>query len=234
MSRKICVDCGANRGIQTFKDGTWCYACHKLTKDNKLIVAKIVKKKILEMPEFKDCTIPLPETYFLDQFYIKDRLNIYWSEQYQRICFPYNNYKSCWMRTLDKTKKDKWVFVGEKALYWLAPNLQLSLASLGQVLPKWKSFNLLITEDVISAIRCAEHYDAVALGGTNVNQKELLPIILRYDSIILWLDADDAGRKASEKFVKRYSHLRPIKVINTPNDPKCYTASEMEKILNNV
>lgn len=232
MSRYLCNDCGASRGLQVFEDGTWCYACHKLIKDKKIITLNPSKSTPLEMPIFTDCTIPLSETYFLDQFYIKNRINIFWSEKYQRICFPYNNGKSCWMRTLDKTKKDKWVFVGEKCLYWTT---KIFYQDMMDGAYENCFFNVLvITEDVISGLRCNEVCDSAALGGTNVNQKELLPILLQYDKIILWLDGDKAGQSAAQKFIKRYKHLRPIKSICTKKDPKCYSPVELEKYLTDV
>ena len=235
MSREPCV-CGASRSLQTFDDGQYCHACHKQFNSKKLIVKK-QEKKILEMPKdtnvdgnirYGTAKLPKEVDIWLQQFYftawqLEVQKEVFWSEEYQRICFPFNNNKSCWMRTLDKTSKNKWVFVGEKSLYWLNSNIDYS----GQA-----EF-LIVTEDVISCIRCNEFSDSVALGGTNVNNKLLLPILLNYDKIIVWLDGDKAGKTASQVFYDRYKHLKDIQIIHTLKDPKCYSPSEIKEILNN-
>lgn len=240
--REPCIECGASRSLQTFDDGQYCHACHKQFKNKKLVTKK-QEKKILEMPKNINAGLNCVESsealIWLQQYYVDRhkaiKYSIHWSKEYQRICFLYNENKSCWMRTLDKTKKDKWVFVGEKALYFVRKVHGNSNST-----RYYSNYALIITEDVVSVIRCSEFCDSVALGGTNIEPSVgkgsnkvniLLPILLQYDKIIIWLDGDTAGKTAAQKFYNRYKHLKNITIVNTKSDPKTHSPKIMRALL---
>lgn len=245
MSRDKCPDCGSNRGYQSFDDGTYCHACHKLTKIKNMFTKPKKEQAILELPERISPIISFPEDagVYLKKHYITlddiKRCSIFWSDKYERICFPYYKQEPyeegtetmlfCWMRTLDKTKKDKWVFVGQKniQMYYLKYD-----GSNGCFYSQAYNNTLVIVEDQISCVRISNHLDCVSLGGTNISNPLLLPLMLQYDKIIVWLDGDEPGQRATERFIKKYKIYRDIRVIKTERDPKCHTNKEIEALLN--
>lgn len=220
MSRSLCPECGARRGLARYEEGEYCYACKYRNNNKSLIkIDNSMKEQDIEIGN-----IPNEAKLWLLKLGINDEIikkrNIKWSVNYERIVFYY--YDFSWLRTLDKTRKDKWLFKGERndRMYWL-DNIKNVFTD-----------NLVITEDVISCIRVSEHCDCVALGGTNVYNKNLPNILNNYKQILVWLDGDEAGRKAAEQFRKRYKLTHNIKIIKTLKDPKEFTDNEIKDILN--
>lgn len=107
---------------------------------------------------------------------------------------------------------------------------------------------LVITEDFISAIRVGELTNSLCLFGTSIKNDILKDIIKKYNEIIVWLDGDEAGQSAAHKLIencytvhrrlkKLYSydnnvHNLVVRNIYTRLDPKLYTKSEIQTILN--
>ena len=92
---------------------------------------------------------------------------------------------------------------------------------------------LVICEDPISAVRISQYKDCVCLGGTNFSSSNsLVPLFLKYKRLTAWFDGDLAGIKAAEKFRKHFKLIKPIKIIRTKKDPKCYSPTELKEILN--
>lgn len=266
--RSLCPECNANRGVQEFPDGKYCHACHQQLSKKSLIkrVSQHEEQKTLALPERDSMTKsketgelfnlwPAEAFWYLKKYYITEediqQCNLFWSEKYQRICFPYysryglndqDGQKSymlfCWMRSVNKEVRNKWVFVGQKnvEMYYLQSSTQDEMFMSGHpntppVKRHWYR-TLVIVEDQISCVRISNHLDCVSLGGTNINNPLLLPLMLMYDEIILWLDGDEAGRRASDRFIKKYKLYRDIKVITTLRDPKCFNKKEMQALLN--
>lgn len=65
---------------------------------------------------------------------------------------------------------------------------------------------LLVTEDILSAIKGVRHCDTLALLGTHVTE-EHLALMLRYNSVGVFLDNDEAGFKASRTITARLHAL---------------------------
>lgn len=246
MSRTTCPDCNASRGLAEYSDGTYCHACKKVRKHKNIVEQEKKVKKVLSMPVYNEDKMPQPAAQYLNQYYITEndieRCDVFWSEEYQRICFPYYvQYQCpdseyilfCWARSLEKQKKDKWIFIGQKDIkmyYWKAPKKECK-----ECTPNFDfcrcTKRLVIVEDQISAIRVSNHLDCLSLGGTNVYNPLLLKYMVEYDEIVLWLDGDEAGQGAVKKFIKRYKLSFKIKQIKTDNDPKTYNNKEIRDIL---
>lgn len=224
--RYPCLDCGDKASVQVFSDGSFCYACRKKTINKSLVLCESKKTSFIN----KDFSfiLPVAAKKWLGSYRITDQLinefNIGWSNKLKRLIFPFykgNTLVFSWMRDISGLQKSKWLFNGikNKFLYHFKYNKGNS--------------KLVITEDVISAIRCSQHnVDILALGGLNYKNPLLLPILLEYNKILVWLDGDIAGRNAATAFKKYYNLLRPIQLIKTKSDPKEYSNKEIQEILN--
>lgn len=93
---------------------------------------------------------------------------------------------------------------------------------------------MVITEDILSAIRISDikGFKSTALCGTSLSDADLLTFQKTYDTIILWLDNDDAGIKGRNKLAKRFElyGTRVIKIINPKEAKQCFR-KELNEIL---
>ena len=235
MSNRLpCPYCNSQTGYQSFDDGQYCHKCHRQTKEKQL---KLKSETIKVSKKLQDYSLNIPKLgmNYLKKYRITDksikRFKIGWSEEFQRLVFPYYldyDYKFSWMRDPTGLKYPKWLYnKGRKDMpYWFHHGDLY-------VHDNCQHFNsLIITEDVISAIRCYEGYDILALGGTNFEKESISEIILQYNRIILWLDGDKAGRTAAKKFCKKWSPWREVIDIRTKKDPKEFSTNEIKEILN--
>ncbi len=103
---------------------------------------------------------------------------------------------------------------------------------------------LVITESIIDALTIKNHtkYDVLALYGTNGfnnEHREAISKAQNLQEIIFFLDGDDAGIKAIEKYSKEIHKIKPeiiISKVETPEneDPNSLLESHEEGILNHL
>jgi hypothetical protein len=81
------------------------------------------------------------------------------------------------------------------------------------------SNNLVIVEDILSAIKVGRYCNSLALLGSYVPD-DLITKLQKYEKIFIWLDYDKLS--SSYKYAKRIKALTglPVKVIITKEDPK--------------
>jgi len=98
---------------------------------------------------------------------------------------------------------------------------------------------LVITEDYLSAWRVGFNttHASMALLRTSMSDKALFDIERgHYETIIIWLDPDEAGRKGAEKIYKGLNHFLPqntnIVIFDLDKEPKECTPTELQTILN--
>ena len=139
--------------------------------------------------------------------------SILWSEQEQRIIFPYfigQEFIGWQGRDLTNTKKSKWYSKGDfKHAYYILGNPF--------------SDCVVLVEDIISAIRLGNQQTccAMPLFGSLVNTKQLLTLKERYKYVRIWLDKDkemysrQVSKKAREFGMDCYSIISEL-------DPKDY------------
>lgn len=93
-----------------------------------------------------------------------------------------------------------------------------------------------VVEDVLSAIRVGEvqGYTGCSILGTKASAADI-NFISRFKRVYLWFDPDEAGRECT-KSVKRSLALvgKESRIITSSRDPKLYTHSDLERILNEV
>lgn len=219
MSRSCCPECNARRGLATYPNGQWCHACHTKFNSKSLVsrvrlVSNTINLNNLEEASLKNC--PWLLQYHITSEYIKT-FNICYDRYYNRIVFLFNNNKSAWSRSLNPKDKNKWLFLGEKSLYY--------------IYTFWPISDILLVEDIVSAIRISKYKNVLALGGTNFHSNNIQNHLLKAQKLIIWLDGDVAGKLATEKIYRHYKSFKEIKIINTLKDPKCFTDTDIKQLL---
>ena len=95
-------------------------------------------------------------------------------------------------------------------------------------------YDLLFTEDILSAVRVGRVTDAVvcSLMGTSADDRQLSEATQGVHSVALWLDPDKPGRRASAR-LQRSLVLQgyKVKLIRSAKDPKFYSNRELRRFL---
>lgn len=131
------------------------------------------------------------------------------------------------------------VMDGEKAVYWQARKIAKGGAKyLNPSINKpWfvarnSGGPMVITEDVLSAIRVGEVTSAISALGTSIQEDALPWLSGLSDHYLVWLDPDGAGRQGSTKFVQKLrAYGLAATPIRTDKDPKYYSRGEIADIV---
>lgn len=222
MSRFKCNECGALRGCAEYPDGTYCHSCSAKEFNVKLVSwgSEVLQTSTID-PEQPRSDWPQEAIQYLRNFYIKDEQikfhDIYYSKLQRRIMFPNNSaYPTCaWGRSL--TDKTKWLKYGDRNALYIPYRTR-------------KTEELILVEDVISAIRVSRFKDTLCLCGTAL-KNTMYSLTLQYKSIIIWLDGDIAGVRGAEKIKRELKLYKNIRIITTKQDPKMFTDKQIEEIL---
>lgn len=220
MTRTKCQNCGANRGLAVYEDGSYCHACQK-----KEFSKSLVHKKNERINKFKYEKVEGEWTeeakQYLKNYYITDKqikeLEIYYNPSVNRIIFPINAL-ACWGRSINPEVKLKSMFYGNKTedCYFIK-NLE-------------NDESLVLVEDIVSCIRVSEFNSCLSLCGTHVKNDKQLQLTMKYKKLILWLDGDIAGIKGAEKIKRDFKLYKDIKIISTKKDPKEFSPKELKDI----
>ena len=92
---------------------------------------------------------------------------------------------------------------------------------------------IVITEDILSAVRVGRLMPSVSTLGTNLSDKLCMRLIRALNGIVcVWYDGDEAGVRGARK---AYKTLRmqgvQAKIIKTEKDPKEYSNAEIRSII---
>lgn len=251
-----CPNCDSKSGVDT-KGREFCHACHKdfgfseIGKRIDKTLNKITKQLIkvgstLPLPKPNDKSLTIEAITYLDKYFELGNIpyiDIFWSDKYDRLCFPYYIDKldgrsmiGCWMRDITNTQPAKWLYAGkdQNSYVWIYTTHALCANpnnDMNCVECKYNYRRVCIVEDVISAKRCSKYMDTICLGGTSFSSEALLKELLGYKSILIFLDGDSAGRIAANKFRNQYKLLRDVRILRNKKDPKCYSNQQLEKFL---
>lgn len=190
---------------------------------------RIANSKTLTLPE-KSGTMPPEGVLWLAQAGLSQqrasRNGIYWSDAIKRVVIPvYSENKLVYWqarRVLD-----------EPTAKYINPSIDRS-DILYKVLPDTQESTterLVITEDIMSAIRVGKHLPTYSLMGTKTSSAQLTQII-QYNRVSIWLDPDKAGEEGAAKLRKAASLFTNVDIINSKADPKCLSDKEIRSILN--
>lgn len=91
--------------------------------------------------------------------------------------------------------------------------------------------NLVLVEDLVSAIKVSRQFQAMPLWGSSISQDRILRLARFFDHITVWLDNDKASYA-----IRRAAHMKPyftkVSTVVTEYDPKAYTNEEIKEFLN--
>jgi len=89
---------------------------------------------------------------------------------------------------------------------------------------------VVLVEDIVSAIKVNRVTNAMALLYSHIPMDLVIKLIKRNRDVIIWLD-HDKQHVALRCVSKARSWGYPVRMIDTPADPKCYDPEAIEKIL---
>lgn len=94
------------------------------------------------------------------------------------------------------------------------------------------SSTIVVVEDVLSAIRCAEVCDSIALLGVAVKPPALTKLLTcGYKRAIIFLDGDNPQVKMAARAIAKRLFFLPTTIIETGRDPKSYSLEELQELL---
>ncbi len=246
-SHQPCADCGSSDALKEYAENTYCFSCNTSTQKKKPIKqGKSYFPTMYEGDEIKD-VVTLPQTIestmsmpaikwcltngLTDALRKKYKIGYVHSEvvrlpntKYQvdmsgRVILPYyedEQLKFYQGRSVTGTNP-KYLTVGDKGVFWSKSN---------------PGNTVVIVEDIASAIRVGELCQAVSLCGTKINDKYLLTIVKNYETIILWLDNDRAGKQGMYKLTKQLQLFnKRVVQINSMKEAKQCWDSEIKTLL---
>lgn len=242
IGHETCPSCrsrGRDRSgnnLAIFDDGhKWCFACGYYVPINGQTVAQIGVKLQQQEKESKNAVV-LPSDYTpclptialerLDKFSIthKEILanKLGWSQQYERLICPVYSVSGQLLFFQGRSFNPK---EPRKAINFGSPEDTFTI--LGGNHP---SLNVVLVEDIVSAIKVSRHECCMPLWGSNISNERLVKLAKIADKLIIWLDHDKA-RYSIARRIKAQSLFDEARSIITLCDPKEYTDFEMKNLL---
>lgn len=237
VSKERCPVC-ASHGKDTRRDNLalysdghqYCFSCgfHHNANPNLKQVIKTQETKSFDfnIPEDATTDLPFEAMDFLVGKYHLTMQDIYdntilWSPKMQWLIFPIkinSNTVGFQARNFNKDKPYKWYTKFPKK-----DHVKIFQPGLGG--------ELILVEDIISAIRVSHIKPALPLFGSFISDDLLFKVYyLGYYLLTLWLDEDKLSE--SVRFAKRARELSfSTRILHTKLDPKCYTDTEIREIL---
>lgn len=227
-----CKVCGSkdNRGV--WDDGSeWCFGCHDYTPPNN---GEVIKKFLdkskknsftqnVKLPEDAQPYLPEHAKRWLEKYNLtKDEyatLNPLYSFDRDLLIFPVYidgevvMYQGRYFG--DNKKHPKYLTYGAKDL----------LHIIGR-----DSDQIVVTEDIISAVKVGSVTNAMPVWGSNIPLGTAIRLSKRFSELVIWLDMDKA--KESLKMASMFSPLfTKCKSVVTNLDPKEYSHDEISKAI---
>jgi Zn ribbon nucleic-acid-binding protein len=226
-----CPNCGSRDNLGIYTDHKWCFGCGYWEGEQKQVNRLLTQQKEnndnnnLGFPSDFDYHIPVDGVNWLQQYSITQREihdnRFGWSQNGKLIrgellfspclVFPvYDEYGNLLMWQAryfgENPRIPKYYTRGAKGCVHL----------LGRSGP------LVLTEDLISAIKVSRVARAVPLWGSSANFDLLVRLSRLTDELIIWLDHDKAGKDAHRIVHRALQCIPKVRCIDTPLDPKCY------------
>jgi len=237
-----CEDCGANRGVTIYDDGSICFACGKKQRTKSLVKVDKIEKNLFQGFMWDKHRSEKINQYLTSIGINQEMADFYsiGSKGFDRLVFPYyNDYmcKAVYAKCLRKEIKNG----------TLSSRKVLSESSEGSERPRhyWlgskehlKSYDnqpeqIVIVEDVFSWMRVSKFSPSRCTRGCTPRLIDFdLDEIENTEKIIIWYDNDKAGIEGARKVAKMLAPYQPnIEIINSGNDPKDNSDTEIEEIL---
>lgn len=243
MERSQCPKC-AEKGADTRGDNLitfadkhqHCFACHyhvgipKLEKlraeRNQDFISPIeVNPQNLNFPEDYSLELPYTVKTYLRKYHIYDeqlaKHKIGWSMAENLLIFPFfdgeGNLLAWQGRSFFRPKQPKYISYGPiRSIYPFCGKDAVNM-------------NVVLVEDMLSAIRVGEVVTALPLFGTDIPLGLIKKLSAQYNSVGVWLDPDAV--ETALLAVLRASQYMPSYLITSMFDPKHYTQQDIHDIL---
>lgn len=227
-----CPNCGSKDNLGVYSDGsTWCWGCRKYTppKSQEVIKSWLDKSKKndsninVKLPEDAQPFLPEHAKRWLSKYNLtKEELYVLsplYSFDRDLLIFPVYGPSGILMYQGryfgEKERHPKYLTYGAKDV----------LHILGELSPR-----IVVTEDLISAIKVSSITTAMPLWGSNIPLRLATRLSERFSRLSIWLDMN----KAKESLIMR-STLSPlfeqIDSIITPLDPKEYSHEQIAEFV---
>lgn len=148
-----------------------------------------------------------------------------WSESLQRVVFPIyweGQVKAYQARSLDK--QPKWI--GNSSTQPWGKKFPYIVCVTGSR----KRQDLVIVEDILSAIKIGKYFNVVALLGTSIHPKLRDFLSVRFKNTHIWLDNDTAGIESATKIKYVFGMSNKTRIITSERDPKFYSYARILEI----
>lgn len=219
----------------------WCFRCDERDfepkgKQTLADLARIRELSAIKQPDKVD----LPND-FTTEIPLEGRLWLYgagltqavweaygfgYSEYYHRVIMPVYDeaHRVTWWqgRSLDRNIKPKYLQPTANRDTVLFKSRPIQRGSTGRI--------VIVTEDILSAIRVGKHVDTISLLGTKATTSQLATLS-KYQTVCTWLDSDMAGRQGAYKIRKALSLTTNVANIVTEQDPKLLSDEEIRNQL---
>lgn len=251
-SRLPCEDCGSSDALKDYGTHTYCFSCHRRRMKSGYSASKRrVKSLLLDSLDFHkavedDGAVSLPDgidpQFTPDEqlWIVQHGLTQEMEKRYlagafhdiigvRRIIIPVYNEQDVLTgyqaRSLIPGDTRKYITKGKVGLFWTKSRAE----------KPW----IVLTEDAISAIRIegAQTEDrwvtAAALLGLRLKKDDFLTVVKKYSIILIWLDSDAPGHKATIKLANRlqvYGKEVHLQSVTTKEPKQCHNA-EIREIL---
>lgn len=234
-----CFACNSSDAGTYYDDGYKCFSCGlSMRNGNSKSHCTELKQEKVQFPENSTTQIGFEGLHWLYKYYMADHMikknQIRWDPDTKRVIIPFivdNELIGYTSRGFD-SNTPKYLTRGSSQ--------RKMVLGTGKV--------LVIVEDAVSGFRLAEVTSTMILNGTYLPREEAEKALVKYDKIVIWLDSDEPGVKASKKIIKLFQELSinlmskqlwnydtlntRIYNVSTEKDPKCYTNQEIMEILN--
>jgi len=215
----------------------FCFRCNESAFEGHGMMSIARIQKLRTIKASPDGEVKLPTDYTLDvpsrhavwyyKYGIGDSLareyRIGWSDELQRIIIPV--YQGDFLVAVQMRA----VLTGHTPKY-----LNLGGKSIGGCMfysqPIKPSETIIVTEDIMSAIKVGRVFNAVSIMGTTMTPARAMTLCSLTNKVIIWLDGDAAGIKGARRAEKQLGlYGIEARVIRTPKDPKDYSLQEIKK-----
>lgn len=156
------------------------------------------------------------------------KYGIGYSERHKRVFMPIYNKGLVWFQA-------RALYADQQPKY-LQPSANRESIMFISKPSKYVTNDIVICEDIMSAIRVGEHCTAVSILGTKITTAQVNRLLTgckkKQGNIITWLDSDQAGRQGAIELRKALSMFVEVHDIVTEKDPKLLSDSEIiERII---
>lgn len=232
-----CRSWGADRkgdNLGVFDDGhRWCFSCGYFEPSTQAGITYVQtklsnmetnkeSKPVLRLPDDYTTSLPDVARNWLARYGIlpseMQSAKIGWSEGLKRVILPVFAstgplvfYQA---RALDTRP--------QKVLTW--GSAEDTFYILGG---RHDSSKIVLTEDLLSAIKVARHECSMPLWGSNISDARLLRLAKIADTLLIWLDRDKANYAIARK-IRAANLFKQACTIITKEDPKMYNDFELK------